>query len=90
MSYNHDDLFTTNILSLLSLSYHFLTLLNSRLNIRQLTLACRYKIAEKLSAGRKQHTWLRNLREWFGLSTISIFKVAASGVKIALRLSNLR
>ncbi|KAL0860165.1 hypothetical protein ABMA27_010472 [Loxostege sticticalis] len=57
---------------------------------RMLQLVIQGKIAGKRSVGRRRHSWLKNLREWFGCSTTSLFRAAASKVKIALMLSNLR
>ncbi|CAH2261355.1 jg7878 [Pararge aegeria aegeria] len=46
-------------------------------------------IQEKI-AGRRRPSWLKNLRQWFGKSTRSLLRVAASKVQIALMVANLR
>lgn len=47
------------------------------------------KIAGKRSIGRRRMSWLRNLREWFGCTSLQLFRAAASKVKIAVMIANL-
>jgi len=43
----------------------------------------------KRSVGRRRISWLRNLREWFGI-TSNLFKAAVSKVRTAMMIANLR
>ena len=42
------------------------------------------KIIGKRSIRRRQNSWLKNLREWFGCSNHQLFRSAISNAKIAL------
>lgn len=48
------------------------------------------KIMGKRSVGRRRISWLRNLRDWFNMSSAELFKAAVSKVKIAIMIANLR
>lgn len=55
-----------------------------------LRLIIQGKIEGKRSIGRRRVSWLRNLREWFGCSSGELFRAAASKVRIAMMIANLR
>lgn len=55
-----------------------------------LQLILQGKIQGKRGVGRRRISWLRNLREWFGMSTTELFQSAVSKVKIAIMISNLQ
>ncbi|XP_045448929.1 uncharacterized protein LOC123657427 [Melitaea cinxia] len=57
---------------------------------RILQLVIEGKIEGKRRPGRRKISWLKNLREWFNLSTRSLFRAAASKIKIAMMVANLR
>lgn len=61
---------------------------NDKYEILQLIM--QGKIIGRRSVGRRRISWLRNLREWFGLSSVQLFRTAISKVKIAMLISNLR
>lgn len=48
------------------------------------------KIKGKRSVGRRRVSWLKNLREWFGLTSGQLFSTAVNKVRIAMLISNLR
>lgn len=48
------------------------------------------KIQGKRSIGRRRHSWLRNLREWFNCNTSQLFRSAVSKIRIAMMIANLR
>lgn len=48
------------------------------------------KIQGKRSVGRRQNSWLRDLRRWFGQTSIEIFRAAVSRTTIAIWIANLR
>ncbi|KAL0270637.1 UNVERIFIED_CONTAM: hypothetical protein PYX00_001950 [Menopon gallinae] len=39
---------------------------------------------------QRRTSWLKNLREWFGLTSTALFRAAASKVAIAMLIANLR
>ncbi|CAG9837495.1 unnamed protein product [Diabrotica balteata] len=39
---------------------------------------------------RRRHSWLQNLRKWFGLTSVELFRVAANKIKIAMLIANVR
>lgn len=47
------------------------------------------QIEGRRNAGRRRHSWLKNLRDWFNCPTTSLFRAAASKVKIAIMIANL-
>lgn len=55
-----------------------------------LQLIIQGKIDSKRGPGRRRTSWLKNLRQWFGRSTTSLFRAAASKIKIAMLVANLR
>jgi hypothetical protein len=55
-----------------------------------LRLIMQGKIQGKRNPGRRKISWLRNLREWFGCSSLELFRSAANKIKIAMMISNLR
>lgn len=57
---------------------------------RILQLVTQGKIQGKRRPGRRKTSWLKNLREWFNTSTRSLFRAAASRVRIAMMVANLR
>ncbi|CAG9836622.1 unnamed protein product, partial [Diabrotica balteata] len=48
------------------------------------------KIKGRRSVGRRKISWLRNLREWFGCSSIELFRRVTNKIIIARMISNLR
>lgn len=56
----------------------------------RLQLIMQGKILGKRSIGRRKKSWLRNLREWYGCTSIDLFRAAASKVRIAVMITNLR
>lgn len=48
------------------------------------------KIQGKRSIGRRQNSWLKDLRRWFGCSSIDIFRAAVSRTVLAIWIANLR
>ena len=56
---------------------------------RILKLIIEGKIQGSRSVGRRT-SWLRNLREWYKVSSIELFRSAVSRVKIAMMISKLR
>ena len=48
------------------------------------------KFAGKRSSGRRRTSWLRNLREWFGCTSLQLFRAAVSKLRIAIMIANLR
>ena len=57
---------------------------------RLLHLIIQGRIEGRRAPGRRRTSWLKNLRQWFGKSTRSLFRAAASKVKIAMMIANLR
>ncbi|KAI5752582.1 hypothetical protein M8J77_018365 [Diaphorina citri] len=55
-----------------------------------LHLIIRGKIVGKRSVGRRRTSWLKNLREWFNISTAELFRAAVSKDMITMMLANLR
>lgn len=55
-----------------------------------LQLIMQGKIVGRRSVGRRRNTWLRNLREWFGMTSVELFRAAVSKVQIAMLISNLQ
>jgi len=48
------------------------------------------KVEGRRSVGRRQNSWLRDLRRWFDRSSTEIFRAAASKVIIAIWIADLR
>lgn len=48
------------------------------------------KIKGKRSIGRRQNSWLKDMRRWFGCSSNHIFRTAVSRVRLAIWIANLR
>ena len=48
------------------------------------------KIKERRRWGRRKTSWLKNLRDWFGLNSTFLFRAAVSKVRIAMMIANLR
>lgn len=48
------------------------------------------KIQGKRSVGRRQNSWLKDLRRWFNCTSADIFRAAASKIMIARWIANLR
>lgn len=55
-----------------------------------LQLIVQGKISGKRSVGRRRHSWLKNLREWFHTTNNHLFRTAVSKIRIALMIANLR
>lgn len=48
------------------------------------------KIKGRRSVGRRQNSWLKDLRRWYGCSSAEIFRAAVSKATIAIWIANLR
>lgn len=48
------------------------------------------KIQGKRSIGRRQNSWLKDIRRWFDCSSIDIFRMAVSRTTLAIWIANLR
>lgn len=48
------------------------------------------KVQGKRSIGRRQNSWLKDIRRWFGCSSIDIFRMAVSRMTLAIWIANLR
>ena len=46
------------------------------------------KIEGKRGPGRRRTSWLRNLRQWYGVNTTTLFRSAANKVKIMQMIAN--
>jgi len=46
-------------------------------------------IEGKRSVGRRQNSWLKDLRRWFGCTSIEIFRAVTSRIMIANWIANL-
>ena len=57
---------------------------------RLLQLVIEGKIEGKRRPGRRKTSWLENLRDWFGIDSVFLFRSAASKVRVALMIANLR
>ena len=57
---------------------------------RLLQLVMEGKIEGKRRPGRRKTSWLKNLRDWYDFSSISLFRSAASKVRIAMMIADLR
>ena len=57
---------------------------------RLLQLVMEGKIEGKRKQGRRKTSWLKNLRDWFGVDSLSLFRAAVSKVKICQMKANLR
>lgn len=55
-----------------------------------LRLVIEGKIEGRRSVGRRQNSWLKDLRRWFGRTSIEIFRGAVSRTIIAIWIANLR
>lgn len=55
-----------------------------------LQLIIQGRIVGKRSVGRRRMSWLRNLREWFNVTSSDLFRAAASKVRIVMMIANLR
>lgn len=56
----------------------------------RLQLIMQGKILGKRSIGRRRIPWLRNLREWYGCTSTELFRAAASKIRIAMMIADLR
>jgi hypothetical protein len=57
---------------------------------RILQLVMQGKIEGKRGPGRRRTSWMKNLRDWFGQSSASLFRAATSKEQIALMVANLK
>ena len=46
------------------------------------------KIAGKRGPGRRKTSWLKNLRDWYGVDTNTLFRIAVNKIKIAVMVTN--
>ncbi|KAL3268742.1 hypothetical protein HHI36_007844 [Cryptolaemus montrouzieri] len=57
---------------------------------RLLQLIIQGKTDSKRGPGRRRHSWLHSLRQWYGLTTIQLFRSAANKIRIAMLIANVR
>lgn len=57
---------------------------------RLLQLILQGKIDSKRGPGRRRHSWLQNLRQWFGLTSAELFRSAVNKIRIAMLIANVR
>jgi len=57
---------------------------------RLLQLVVQGKVDSKRGPGRRRHSWLHNLRQWFGLSSVDLFISAVNKIRIAMLIANVR
>ena len=57
---------------------------------RLLQLVMEGKIEGKRGQGRRKTSWLKNLRDWFDVDSLSLFRAAVDKVKICQMIANLR
>lgn len=57
---------------------------------RLLQLVIQGRVDSKRGPGRRRHSWLHNLRQWFGLTTVQLFRSAANKIRIAMIIANVR
>lgn len=57
---------------------------------RILQLILEGKVLGKRGPGRRRISWLKNLRQWFGVTSIQLFRGAVDKVKIAMMIANIR
>lgn len=57
---------------------------------RLLQLIVQGKIDSKRGPGRRRHSWLHNLRQWFGMTSIQLFRNVAYKIRIAMMIANVR
>lgn len=55
-----------------------------------LQLIMQGKIKGKRGPGRRRISWLKNLRQWFGMTTIELFRAAVNKVTMAMMIANVR
>ena len=48
------------------------------------------KIEGKSGQGRRKSSWLKNLRDWFGVDSLGLFRAAVQKVQIVQMIANLR
>jgi len=46
------------------------------------------KVDSKRGPGRRRHSWFYNLRQWFGLSSVDLFRSAVNKIRIAMLIAN--
>ncbi|CAG9832062.1 unnamed protein product [Diabrotica balteata] len=57
---------------------------------RVLQLIVQGKIDSRRGSGRRRHSWLQNLRQWFGLSSAELLRSAVNKVRIAMLIAKVR
>jgi len=57
---------------------------------RLLQLVAQGKVDSKRGPGRRRHSWLHNLRQWFGFSSVDLFRSAVNTIRIAMLIANVR
>lgn len=57
---------------------------------RILQLVMQGRIFGKRGPGRRRISWLRNLKQWFGLSSTELFRRAVNKTMITLMIANIR
>ncbi|KAF6217287.1 hypothetical protein GE061_001641 [Apolygus lucorum] len=48
------------------------------------------KIEGRRSVGRRKNSWLKDLRRWFGFTSVEVFRVATNKLELATWIANLR
>ena len=48
------------------------------------------KVDGRRGPGRWRNSWLQNLRQWFGLTSVELFRQAANKIKIVMLIANVR
>uniref|UniRef100_A0A2S2QJK3 Uncharacterized protein n=1 Tax=Sipha flava TaxID=143950 RepID=A0A2S2QJK3_9HEMI len=67
---------------------HIMSKLNQRYNVLQLIL--QEKIEGKRSVGRRRISWMKNLRDWYNITSIELFRASLDRNDIANIISNIR
>ena len=57
---------------------------------RLLQLILQGKVDGRRRGGRRRNSWLQYLRQWFGMSSLELFRQAADRVRIAMIIANVR
>lgn len=61
---------------------------NEKYSLLQLVL--QGKIEGRRPPGRRRTSWLKNLRQWYGMTSVEVFRAAVNKVKIALMIAQIR
>ena len=61
---------------------------HNKYRLQQLILQGR--VDGRRGPGRRRNSWLQNLRQWFGLTSVELFRQAANKIKIVMLIANVR